>query len=454
MQAASAEDAHALVMRFASRLFADAFRRAEESDPAAAKQLGSSPEQLLYLGAKRHTYVRDVKYVITHENLHSTNVCDIVAAAELVRMIIHRDRVPKRDVYEGLLLLREAWDEYDITMRLAEQYKLRSKVLYFIVLLLGIGTVLCTDLRSEARLQTACIEGDLDDSGSCDSTWLAGQEEVFKWIVFSLTLSSGLALTITSLLNPSLRWRQLRGSAGILQSTIWLYRARVGEFSTSVINRLSSQQTFGSSLQRWREDLVAGSDLQTTSMERKYKATIFKHMQRAECPHNHGPDDFHSPVKPHEYVELRLLPAAEFFRARIPRATKTRFMMQLIVILCSAICAVITQVRGQAATFVAVVTVVSASLTSWLEFADLGQKVERYNTTVREIKNLLSWWRTLDGVEKANIDNIEHLIHTGEAILTNELRAWSQSGVSKEKRNQEKSQGDDEEYESGRLGLV
>ena len=32
---------------------------------------------------------------------------------------------------------------------------------------------------------------------------------------------------------------------------------------------------------------------------------------------------------------------------------------------------------------------------------------------MREIKNLLSWWRTLDGVEKASIDNIQHLVHTG-----------------------------------------
>lgn len=102
--------------------------------------------------------------------------------------------------------------------------------------------------------------------------WLAGQEEVFQWLVFGLTLTSGVALTITSLLNPSMRWRQLRGSAGILQSITWLYRARVGEFATSVVNRLSSQQSFASSLQRWRDELVAGSDLQTTSMERKFES--------------------------------------------------------------------------------------------------------------------------------------------------------------------------------------
>jgi len=391
-----------------------------------------------------------LKYIITHENLHATNVCDGAAAAELVRLIVHRDRAPKCDAYEGLLLLREAWDEYDVTMCLAAKYKLRSKVLYVIVLLLGISIVLCTVLRSEARVQTACLEGNFSEAGGCDAIWLAGQEEVFQWLVFGLTLTSGVALTITSLLNPSMRWRQLRGSAGILQSITWLYRARVGEFATSVVNRLSSQQSFASSLQRWRDELVAGSDLQTTSMERKYKANVYKHMQRADCPPRRGPDDFHSPVKPHEYVELRLLPAADFFRGRIPRAAKLRFRMQIFIILCSAISAVITQVGGQPAAYVAVVTVIAGSLTSWLEFADLGGKVERYNSTVREIKNLLSWWRTLDGVEKANVDNIQHLIHTGEAILTNELRAWSQSGVSKEKQNQDGAQSDDDEHENGK----
>lgn len=98
-------------------------------------------------------------------------------------------------------------------------------------------------------------------------------------------------------------------------------------------------------------------------------------MQRADCPPRRGPDDFHSPVKPHEYVELRLLPAADFFRGRIPRAAKLRFRMQIFIILCSAISAVIT--GGQPAAYVAVVTVIAGSLTSWLEFADLGGKVER-----------------------------------------------------------------------------
>lgn len=137
MQAASTEEAHSLIMKFSSRLFADACRRAQESDATVAEQLGSSPERLLYLGARRHLYARDLKYIITHENLHATNVCDGAAAAELVRLIVHRDRVPKCDAYEGLLLLREAWDEYDVTMCLAAKYKLRSKVLYVIVLLLG-----------------------------------------------------------------------------------------------------------------------------------------------------------------------------------------------------------------------------------------------------------------------------------------------------------------------------
>ncbi|CAE7738549.1 unnamed protein product, partial [Symbiodinium pilosum] len=149
-------------------------------------------------------------------------------------------------------------------------------------------------------------------------------------------------------------------------------------------------------------------------------------------------------------VELRLLPAVDFFRGRIPRATTTRFVLQILVILCSAISAVLTQVGGQASSLVAVVSVFAGSITSWLEFVDLGQKVERYNGTVREIKNLLSWWRTLDGVEKASIDNIQHLVHTGEAILTGELRAWCQAGVSKEKRDRDQGPSDDED-DSGRL---
>ena len=127
LQLASTEDAHALMQRFTSRLFTDALNRAKEHDAAAAEQLGDLPENLCYLGAQKHEYIRELKYLITHENLHSASMTDVDGAGELVRHIVRRDRVPKRDLYEGLLLLREAWDEYDVCMFLAGRYKLRSK---------------------------------------------------------------------------------------------------------------------------------------------------------------------------------------------------------------------------------------------------------------------------------------------------------------------------------------
>ena len=84
LQHASTEDAHALMQRFTSRLFTDALNRAREHDAAAAEQLGDLPENLCYLGAQKHEYIRGLKYLITHENLHSASMTDVDGAGELV----------------------------------------------------------------------------------------------------------------------------------------------------------------------------------------------------------------------------------------------------------------------------------------------------------------------------------------------------------------------------------
>ena len=42
-------------------------------------------------------------------------------------------------------------------------------------------------------------------------------------------------------------------------------------------------------------------------------------------------DDFHSPVKPDDYVVLRLIPAKEFYEARIPSYALEERLMKLVL---------------------------------------------------------------------------------------------------------------------------
>eukprot|EP00425_Heterocapsa_triquetra_P016932 CAMPEP_0195139054 /NCGR_PEP_ID=MMETSP0448-20130528/158690_1 /TAXON_ID=66468 /ORGANISM="Heterocapsa triquestra, Strain CCMP 448" /LENGTH=82 /DNA_ID=CAMNT_0040177351 /DNA_START=102 /DNA_END=346 /DNA_ORIENTATION=+ len=78
-------------------------------------------------------------------------------------------------------------------------------------------------------------------------------------------------------LNPTQRWRQLRGSACIIESLIWRYRTRTKEFVMSAVNAKAPEDAFYQELATWREELVAGSDLQHTTLYQRYGEKLFKH---------------------------------------------------------------------------------------------------------------------------------------------------------------------------------
>ena len=71
-----------------------------------------------------------------------------------------------------------------------------------------------------------------------------------------------------------------------------------------------------------------------------------------------------------------------------------------------------------------VVTAAAAAFTSWMEFTDIGRKVERYTRAVVDIQNLLSGWKSLSDVEKSNPVEIAELVRNGESILSSERVAW------------------------------
>jgi hypothetical protein len=135
-----------------------------------------------------------------------------------------------------------------------------------------------------------------------------------------------------------------------------------------------------------------------------------------------GVDDYHSPLTPERYISLRLRPMMSFYLSRIPVYTKANFQMMVFLGLFSATASSLAYFKY--ADVVVVITTASAAITSYLEYADTQRKIERYTRAVRSIKSLLNWWATLDAVEKAGIPAISKVFATGEAIISEERRAW------------------------------
>ena len=144
-------------------------------------------------------------------HLYDLNLADMDGAERLVSQLVRLDRLPAVNPFEGLLLLREAWCDYDVAMLLATRYKRVCKILFALQLTLAWLVI----------------------TGSAFRTWLAlrGDYEQLaaslSIAVSSITVAITALISIDTLLSSQPRWRQLRSAAGSLNSLIWYYRTRL-----------------------------------------------------------------------------------------------------------------------------------------------------------------------------------------------------------------------------------
>ena len=123
------------------------------------------------------------------------------------------------------------------------------------------------------------------------------------------------------------------------------------------------------------------------------------------------PDDFHSPVKPDDYIRLRLYKMMAFYRSRLPRYSNARQLYSLLILLGASVGAVISFIGYSAQ--VAIISAVTSGITAWTEFVSTERKVSRYSACIVALEDIILWWDSLSNVEKNSPVNIHELIHAG-----------------------------------------
>jgi hypothetical protein len=78
-----------------------------------------------------------IRTILNGRNFHHVNLYDIDGAVRLVGELVKLDRLPNETSYQGLLMLRSAWCEFDGAMMNANKYKLRSKLIFFMHLVIS-----------------------------------------------------------------------------------------------------------------------------------------------------------------------------------------------------------------------------------------------------------------------------------------------------------------------------
>ena len=344
--------------------------------------------------------------LLSSPNFFHANLSDMDSAQKLVNKIVRLDRLPPTNPLQGLLLLRSAWCDYDVAMLLAERYKWLCKAIFALQLLASWLVVVGSCAEAEKAL----------DGDNLHAVF-------FVAVVFSILVS------LEGMLNPKARWRQLRSSAMSLQSIIWRYRTRTGEFEVDESKRdfSASENTLCSVLNEWRDDLLAGASLKTTSLERQYPPHVYRHYQYRDgntIPNDDlDHDDHQSPTQPARYIKLRIEPMIHFYILRVPKYANHGFVLKFVILFLGVTSSALA--RYDLLAWVTVATAAATAVTSWAEFSEDSRKVERYSSAINSLKKLLSWWDSLGEVEKASRENITHLVLETESIVSEEQRSWT-----------------------------
>ncbi|CAE7782552.1 PUB2 [Symbiodinium sp. CCMP2592] len=136
-------------------------------------------------------------------------------------------------------------------------------------------------------------------------------------------------------------------------------------------------------------------------------------------------DDHHSPANADEYIRWRLQAMKRFYEKRLPAYARYHRFFFAMTLLGSMGCSVFAYIAFNS--WVVVAASLSTAASSWMEFSNVLQNIQRYSDTIQELKKLEAWWESLPPMEKASKENLNLLVCTSEDLICSECRSWAQS---------------------------
>ena len=294
-------------------------------------------------------------------------------------------------------------------------------------------------------------------------------------LVVALSLATTVATGIISFLNPVQRWQQLRAAQLELEAHAWKFRTRTGEYVMKRSSSRAAERELHATVARIRSSIIEAAAIGETDFFSQNpwcrRGVEYRHGQTADATWADEPrksaraderrksahieliDDHHCIVRPEQYVEIRLKRSISFYKSRIPAYYSKRTTLHLLGLASAGLMVVMGGVG--LASFVAIVTVVSSSMTAWGEFHGFPKKLARYSSTVNELTALVLWWEHLTDVERNTTQKFEDLVHHVEDALATERKGWlttSQAAKMLAKQLGSDSESDDRERTEKKQG--
>jgi len=158
--------------------------------------------------------------LINSPYVHVGNLHDLKDIEHKLERMAITDRLPPENSMEALVLLRRAWTLVDMFKANGTYYKRIAKTAYALLLLIGIIIVCITVFSVNSR----GTEREMDEEWTAD-------------VLLFVALFGSFLTGLVTMMDPTRKWLQLRGAQLGLESEIWLFRTRSGEYmSTTTIS--------------------------------------------------------------------------------------------------------------------------------------------------------------------------------------------------------------------------
>ena len=305
---------------------------------------------------------------------------------------------------------------------------------------------------------------------------------------FALALFSSLFASYVAYSNPMLRWKQLKSAALQLRSQILKFRTRTGVYDYSVptsdvlamkgfvqsvresmlarggvssssffkpdkksiykheqygpppqsgnmgVNNVGEKTTkvspiavkkkikdLEAQVKKLKAAAASKKNVDRQEEEEEVSGTTTTHTS-SRPSHETVDDDHHSPMLAKEYITRRLEITLRFYQSRVSPYYRHQTVAVILLMIASATSAVLATLG--LTQWIAIVSILAASVTSWGEFSGTTKKLGRYGTAITQLKGIRLWWDTLKPTEKAAAAQVNRLVSLTENVINHDARAW------------------------------
>jgi hypothetical protein len=378
--------------------------------------------------------------VLLHPQLYSGNLSNVKHIEQVLAQVARVNRLPHRNSLQANRIMHQAWDTVDLYMHRARRAKFIAKLSYLVLLLIGAAATICT-VVSINRLDII--------SAALRSV-----------IIVVLSVIGTVTAALTAYVDPGTQWTQLAGAALALESECWKFRTRSGTYALETTKAKSgdgdTEQMLLNVVHAIRRHVSKSASISETDFSSAFEVfgrsgknlQLYTHGQypepcgvggtfghaarvkrEAEARGETDPilDDHHTPLPPERYLTLRVEPMVQFYQERLPSYYRSRTSVEVILLVGSLSGTVMSFLKLDE--WAAIVTAVTAMVTAWAAFNGTTRKVTRYSNTIEAIQTVVTDWKALKVVDRANITKIGQLVTDCEEAFEREREAWASTSM-------------------------